>query len=147
MIDELELPPAKKFTIGLDFDVVYNAMPHDLNIQMPDGSMYTVSKQDAVLRLTEAPAQVLQTTPVDIIAPPVYTGVELTVRGATADLLAIPRGAHLLVSSLVGEYVRTNGLPVELATCAVFSPATGPAYAVRTSAGGIAGTKALVRYV
>jgi hypothetical protein len=147
MTDALPLPPAKRVAAAFDFDNVFNAMPHDLNIRMPDGSMRTVDKQDAVLRLAEAPAQTLQTSPVDVIAPPVYTGLELTVKGAPADLSAIPNGAHLLVSALVGDYVRANGLPSELAACTVFSPATGPAYAVRTSTGGIIGTKALVQYV
>jgi hypothetical protein len=125
-VTALELPPAKRVATGLDFDRIFNAMPHELNIKKPNGTMFTVPKQDAVLRLTEAPAQVLQGDPVDVIAPPVYTGVELTTKGAPADLSTIPPGAHLLVSALVGEYVRTNGLPAALASCLVFPRRRAP---------------------
>lgn len=145
--DDALLPPAKKLSIGFDFDRVYNAMPHALAIQMPDGSMHTVAKTSGVLRLSEADAQSLQTEPAAVIAPPVYTGVELLVDNEPASLNQVPHDACLLVSALVGEYVRTNGLPAELVGCTVFSPATGPAYAVRSSTGAIIGTKALVRYV
>lgn len=146
-MDSADMPPTKKPSIGFDFDNVFNAMPHPMKIQLPDGTMHEVDKTDSVLRLAEADAQSLQTEPAAVIAPPVYTGVEHLLRGETADLALIPRGSCLLVSALVGDYVRTHGLPEALVGCTVFSPATGPAYAVRTSTGVIIGTKALVRYV
>jgi hypothetical protein len=120
---------------------LFNALPHATDIELVDGTRMHIEKSGVVLRLTEAPPQELGEAAggVRVIAPPVYTGIE-------GDVDAIPAGAGVLVSALVGEYVRTNGVPPALATHALYAPATGPDFAVRTATGAITGTKALVRY-
>jgi hypothetical protein len=134
------LPDAKRAAPGLDVERLFNAMPHALHLKLPSGADCTVGKSDVVLRLTEAEAPVLLDTPVTVVAPPRYTGVE-------GDLAEIPPGSAVLVSALVGEYLHNNGLPAALVGCSIYSPATGPAHAVRSSTGAIIGTRALVRWV
>jgi len=136
----LSLPDAKRVAPEFDMDRVFNAMPHALHMTLPSGAECTVGTSGVVLRLTEAEAAHLLEDPVLVVAPPTYTGIE-------GEMGKIPVGAAVLVSMLVGEYLRNNGLPPELAGCTIYSPATGTSHAVRSATGAIIGTKALTRWV
>ena len=134
-------PEPKRVASELTSASLFNTTPHAIVVVRTDGTQETIDKTSVQLRLSEAPAQTLD-VPGDyaVIAPPVYTGLE-------GDVTAVPPGSCIVVSAVVGEFLRNNGLPLELAGCTVVGPATGPANAVRSPSGALIGTNALVKYL
>lgn len=135
---ELVLSPTTRFV---------NTTPHAVVLFVRDHSYLRLpADREHQLRLRAAPVQQVgkllgndaQQEVLPIYAPPQYTDID-----GPVDQL---RDETVLVSMLVGDYVRQHADDPRFANMTVLGPDTGPGNVVRGDGGEIVGTRALVCY-
>src|SRR5579872_6838770 len=124
---------------------VYNLMPHACTVVFPDGSKMTL-ESEGELRLKSATQKTLPSVNgIPTIEPQSFTGVdESTGKGFALFKEKRLLGARVafVVSSVTAQWLAEH----DDSGCCLLAPATGPAHAVRDSAGRIVGCRALERY-
>lgn len=130
-------------------NLLVNTTPHSIRLVHTDGSETEYpSAKDSVLRLAEAPVTEWDMAHDVLTHPPAtWSGLEWS-----KHLPEHPEGVNvdLLVSMVVGEYIRARGIPDDWAKAGivhVYGPDTSGDKAVRNSSGQVVGCRQLIRYL
>lgn len=125
--------------------LLLNTCPHPLRLIGATGEILYEAPPFVCLRLTGQPVVLGEAYGVEVLGPVTWDG--LTGWTQLVEQLPDADEIDLFVSMEVGRYLAFSGLVARTRIRHVYGASTDPKDIVRDDAGGVQGTKRLVRYV
>jgi hypothetical protein len=121
----------------------FNATPHDIHVYNngTESDPTTYNRSGHILRIGELPTSIRMVDDVPCTNPPVFDKPDLTM----PENFDRSNYDGIIVAALVARYFYERGV-FEIWGLPIYSPNTGPKYAVRSETGQIKGCTALIKW-